>query len=436
MLTLSDINRILVGFLFLALTIQALPLFNLVGTIGQSPVFILVPVLFAIQILQRKTSIKSYFWGLWGKYLLFTFATSFITLLYLFLFKDIIFAYNQNLFSKLIKNSYYIVTYTLSYFVFFNIIKDNYIIGKSKFFQITFLFLVFIGAIEFINPTFFDFMQFNREYNHNRLRLLSSEPSNAQFIFSITFFLAIWETLKNSNTVRLKAFIYLTLFIILSIFIGSKGGLVFILISLAVVAVNFKEKSIKRNLMLLFLYLPIVLLTGIFITLKFVIPSLLSDFESFNSISTRLATSTASIQVLYKYPMGLGYGTYLYYFPTILSDASNFLSGSGLIGNTTEIGALIGTGENLTAKSGVLGQVLYNGWSAIIFFFLLFRHSFQLIGTMKASSIYEKRIFKALLIYIALSVTISVNTETTYIFLIPLVILEILNLKKNENISY
>jgi hypothetical protein len=88
--------------------------------------------------------------------------------------------------------------------------------------------------------------------------------------------------------------------------------------------------------------------------------------------------------ILFKYPLGLGYGNYVLYYPKILEQgyeiANNlFVNLFGLSLSYSEILEIITTGHGIAAKAAVLSTIILSGWVGLIFWLIIFRNSLKYI---------------------------------------------------------
>jgi hypothetical protein len=161
-----------------------------------------------------------------------------------------------------------------------------------------------------------------------------------------------------------------------------------------------------------------------------VIPLLIKDLEVFSSFSTRLITIVSAGISLFNYPFGEGYGTYLAFYPEILSRAIDLVMNYSQTSlNLVELSSMINSGKYLAVKSGILNEVVYNGVIAIYFFIALFRSTYSLIEEAPHSP-GGKLILKYTVIYLFLTVFLVSDLITLYCFVIPIAFIEAQALKK------
>lgn len=395
-----------------------LPLAQNIGTIGKSLMIFLAPTIAALvyffskkaRILLNRFDVKL-FWRYW-------IITSFLSLIMLniniFSTGDLNSIYGQNMFIKLLKASTYNLIFALAYYNYsYVFMRLNYKV-LSFVFVITFVFLTAIGFLEIHNKNIFNLFH-NTSVNYNRLRLLTSEPSQAGLLYGIFFLLALFFT-KNIFLRILALITGLTVIY----FISSKGALLNITIATAVVyflSLNFKQK-LKSSL----IFIPVIAIL-VYIFIPRFIGNLLVDIQNYTSFSTRFTGFVSALLVLIYYPLGTGYGTYLNYFPNIAEKAMMLVQNIfPLPLNFSELYNIIETGENIGLKSGVLFQILLNGWIAILFFSILFIKSYRKLNMLNIN-IWQKIILKILIIFILLEITNSVDIEVMYAYIIPIALI-------------
>jgi len=413
----------LLFFLWIGILFTDLPLSIYIGTIGSSLMFILSPVVFLLFLYNSGFKIKRRFdIDLFLYYFLITFIVSILLFVYYFIsHKEIYTPYGELIPLKLVKASFYNFVYFILYYnlaILFEKIPINRI---NKIFLFTFVFLVIIGAIEFLDKNLLNVFHKNI-VDYSRLRLLTAEPSRAFYMF-ISFGLLSLLIIK---TKLFKFIIFLTMFIGI-ILIASKGGIIFLFLSVFIV--YFFSTNLKQKIILSFVFIPILIL-GIYIFVQFILPQIVIDIEKFTSFSTRLTTSLWAFLSLFHFPFGEGYGTYLCYFQDLLKMAQNYIEQIFPIKlSYLEINSMISTGKNVGVKSGLLFQVVQNGIIAIICFYLLFVNSYKKIEKIRIS-IFQKIILKIIIVYTFLTVLLGANIEVLYVYILPIVYINTLYYKE------
>lgn len=181
--------------------------------------------------------------------------------------------------------------------------------------------------------------------NYERLRLFTVEPSQAILLYLIFSLLSLFLV----ENAFLKIFI-LILSGIIFVLINSKGCFITILLTSIILFLK-NIKKIKYAVLLL-LILPI----AFYFFLKFAFPSIYWDINEGTSFSTRFSALISIILVLVNYPLGLGYGSYLFYYPKILDQSYEianalFTNLFSISLSYAEISDMISTGEYIGAKA-------------------------------------------------------------------------------------
>lgn len=403
----------LIGTIFIDL-----PLAQKIGTIGKSLMVFISPIIASLiyffstsaKKLLRRFDVKL-FLGYW----LITFLFSLLMLnVYTIATGNTYTIYGQNMFIKLLKASTYNLILALTYYNFTYIFSNLNYKKLSFVFFLIFILLTVVGFSEIYNKDIFN-MFHNTPLSDNRVRLLTSEPSQAGLLYGIFLFLALIF-----NKFFFLRIIFLTVGLIIFYFIASKVALITIILSIALVyflGINFKQK-IKYSV-IIFPTLGVL----IYIFIPVFLSSLLSDIENFSSFSTRFTGFISAILTLVYYPVGFGYGTYLTFFPSIAEEAKSIAENVfPLPLNFYEIDIIIATGENIGFKSGFLSQIMFNGWIAILFFTILFTSTYRRIDTLNLKTS-QKIISKTLIIFIILEIFTAVDIEVMYAYLIPIAII-------------
>jgi hypothetical protein len=190
-------------------------------------------------------------------------------------------------------------------------------------------------------------------------------------------------------------------------------------------------KKIKYAVFLL-LILPI----AFYLFLKFAFPSLYIDINKGTSFSTRFSGLISVVLVLVSYPLGLGYGSYLSYYPQILDrsyEIANvlFTDLSGISLSYAEISDIISTGENIGAKAGIPQAVILSGWVGVIF--LIFRNSLIYIKRLDIKTS-KKIILEFLTLCMFIQLLIGSEYTLLYVIWLPIALIEVMYYKQREAI--
>jgi len=403
--------------ILLAMTLNDLPVQEVLGTLGASPMWAVSAAIFMLFLVHNKFCLYlDKYSRLFMIYFLLTFSISLIQCIWYYIAEGTILnAYGASVFSKhFFASSYYL-------FYFLAIYCAGYALRSvpGNFFKKAIIFiallLTLIIAIEFVAPDVLAPLHLSMEgYGvGSRLRLLSPEPSIAAFTFNIFLLLAV--TLSNVSLVRL---ILWGALLAGNVLIGSKSSLV--LIMFGGLLVFYFNMTLIQKLKSLIVLIPVAGIV-VYIFLHTVLPALTVDIENFTSVSTRMITSLWAVCSLFYYPLGEGYGTYTVWFIHPLEAATSLAN--SLVPfplNLLEINDMVTTGEYLTAKSGILFSVVQSGFFAVCFYYIIFRNAFRDIQSSNATY-YQKILIRVTLWYCLLSILLAVNMEVLYTFLLPFI---------------
>lgn len=410
-----------------------LPLKNYVGTIGRSPAIFISTFIILIYIyFEKKIKVNREVY-LFGGYALVTIFTSLIMLIYVYLKYNTFSIYGEDFFVKTIKGSMYNTIFFFMYYVLWRVSKKMSIDLILKIIFYTYVFLNIVAIIEYLNPDILLIIRTKIELS--RMRLLTEEPSQAfplyTFFFIITFFYFKYKNKPWKYYILASVFYFF-----FSIRILSKGGL--IILFLSIVITIFSGKKIKYKFIIKLLKIMPIIIGMLYIIIYLVVGRIMRDIEMFTSVSTRGATAIASILSLVYYPIGEGYGTYVFLFRDLLNKSMEIIYNLfdtlfNIKLNLIELKGMIETGENLTVKSGILFQIVLNGYIAVIFYILVFWNLLKKVKKIKIEK-NKKEILKVGIYFIILEFLFATNTETSYYFLLILIIVEKIHSNENKEI--
>lgn len=418
--------------LFICTVFIDLPLSHEIGTIGKSLMIFFAPIVGFIIIYYKPSIIKQKDVKLFFEYYFISIAiSSCILFFYILIAGNVFDIYNKFMFLKLIFASTYILIFGFAYlsyryiFIYINIKKIRI------FFQFVFIFLSAVGLIELFNRHLFTAMYLHSiNVYYYRLRLLTSEPSQAFLLYGIFALLAII-----SSSSKLIRILFVFIFLFFSVLIGSKGGLILISFSLFILILfNLKRFLNLKNIILL-----IIIIIACFYFFNIAFHSTIEGIQyKFTSFTTRSAWIIATLISLIFFPIGEGYGTYLSFIGSILKKSCIILKNLVPFPLAfSEVHNEILYGLNLGAKAGIQNQIIYNGWIAIIFYFILFTNAYKKIKYLNFNY-FEKFLLKLLLIFIFLEIFLVVNTAVMYAYIIPIALINSLyqnKFSRNNNMN-
>lgn len=424
----KSINQFLYFFIFFLLCISMiftdLPIYK--KTVTHSLVIFFAPLIFVFILITKKFKIPlTKNLKLSALYITISFLVSLILLSFLILKRGEIYVYNYNIF---IKHFEAFVSLSLLHFiVYYLLIMALNSLSLNLIKKIIFLFFSFLtlaGFIEYLFPEVLEIFHSGPK-NYERLRLFTSEPSQAVLLYTIFSLIALFFAERTIFYILILTFSGL-----LFTLIGSKGG--FISLLSTAILLFFKRGRHLKYIMVMVLILPIIF----YIFTSLILPAILIDIEKFTSFSTRFSSLIAIAIILAKYPLGLGYGSYLFYFPEILDQgyeiANNLLIKlTGIQLSYLEISDIISTGQNIGTKAGIPQSIMFNGWIALLFWLIILRNSLKYIKKLKIHTS-KKFILEFLILYIFIQLFIGSEYTLLYAIWLPIAFIEVMCYKQQE----
>ncbi len=423
-------NQLLYLFIFFLLNVGMiftdLPIYE--KTVTHSLMIFFAPLIFVFILVVKnfKVSLTKNL-KLFVLYLIVSFVSSLILLYYLILTGEELYAYNKNL---LIKHFEAFISLSLLHFiVYFLLILVCYNLSPNSlknFVFLSFIFLTLVGFVEYLDPEKLSILHATPK-NYERLRLFTAEPSHAVLLYLIFSLLSLFLV----ENVFLKILISIVLGIIFTL-INSKGGFITILLA-SIILFSKNIKKIKYAVFLL-LILPI----AFYLFLKFAFPSLYIDIIKGTSFSTRFSTLISTILILVNNPLGLGYGSYLFYYPKILDQGYEianalFTNLFSISLSYAEISYIISTGEYMGAKAGIPQVIVFSGWVGVVFWLMIFRNSLMYIKKLNINTS-RKIILEFLVLCIFIQLLIGSKYTLLYVIWLPIALIEVMYYKQQEAI--
>jgi len=362
-------------------------------------------------------------------YTISTFIISLFTLFFSVISKQIFYFYDKNL---LIKHFEAFISLSLiHFFVYFlliyNLSKLNLNLVKKVVYSF-FVLLTIAAFIEHISPEKLNTFHSNLK-NYERLRLFSSEPSHAVLVYLI--FSSITLFCVNNIFIRV-----VTLFFSFTVFIliASKGAFIALILTLAI-SFLYTLRNLKYISVIL-----IMLTVILYIFISYIIPDLLTDIEKFTSFSTRLSGLISAFLILFTYPFGLGYGSYIALYPNILYQSYEiandlFFSLFNIQLSDAEISNIITTGKNLGVKSGIPQSIMVSGWLGLIFWLIIFKNTISYIKVLRISK-YQKFVLKTATLFTFIQLIIGSEYTLLYVIWLLIAFIEVVYYKQNRKVSY
>jgi hypothetical protein len=398
-------------------------------TVTHSLMILFAPLIFAFVLVVKKFKVlltKNI--KLFIPYMIFSFIISLILLYYLILTKGEFYLYNKNL---LIKHFEAFISLSLLHFlVYFLLVLVCYKLSLNllkNFVFFIFLFLTLAGLIEYLDSEKLSIFH-SAPKDYERLRLFTAEPSHAVLLYLIFSLLSLFFI----ENVSLKIFISILSGIIF-ILINSKGSFI-TLFFISIILFLKKIKNIKYTVVLL-----LILVIASYLLVRFALPAIYVDINKFTSLSTRFSGLISMFIILFKYPFGLGYGSYLFYYPKILDQSYEiantlFINLFGISLSYVEILDIISTGKNIGAKAGIPQAIIFSGWIAMIFWLIILRNSLKYIKRIKIKTSKKKIVLEFLILYIFVQLLIGSEFTLLYVIWLPIAFIEVMYYKQQEAI--
>lgn len=404
-------NKLFVVLFFFSFILTDLHTKNYVGSIARSPIFVVAPIFFLILLVRCRISLKGITKGAFI-YVIITFVASFVFLVYNIIVSQNYYVYDSDIVIKFFKafgNVLLIFIVAVDLYYLMRVVGFDFFIICLKY---SYLFLLLVFFVEWFSPDLLSDVYLRTEVlthggDYGRFRLLSSEPSHAAFVFNVISLMVY----KVEENVYMR-FGVLVMIAFVGLVISSKAAIILLPFVLFVGYMRFD----KRGVFICVLFC---------IVLLYVYPVWMDlmtvDIERYNSFSTRFSGIVAAISSIVSYPLGMGYGTYLMYYPDVLyrsyayiNEVFYLISGQPL--NGWEIFRQIDTGRSLEGKSQISQEVIYNGVVALIFYGWVIRK------TMVMSQ--KRNELKMILMYVFLSMAFFVDTGALFVAWLPVMMIE------------
>lgn len=352
---MPNIYLILSCIYILLFDFQNLFLKKYLGNIGAAGLTLILPILFILvsyflKRIKLKEFDKQLILYLW--YMIFI---SFCNTLLLGIKYNIWIYYDENLFIKSLKLISYNIIGFFSIIVFSRILSKNSKNDTAKILNLNYLLLIMYYIYE-------------KTYNVGRIKLTTSEPSEAGYILVIFTLLGLYYNEK----IRIKI-LYIIFFSVLSREIASKGLMIILFISIILI---FATCMSKRKIFSTIAILGLCTLIFNIFYFEVLKNSLIMDLKYFTSIVTRSISILTAIKVFIGNILGVS-GNYLYYFS---NEGYKIYEGLRRIYpnlNYSEIQNLLKTGQNLAPKSGFFMDLILYGIYSIYFYCWTLKYFFS-----------------------------------------------------------
>lgn len=357
---------------------QGLFLEDIFGSSARSAGFFLIPVVFLFLVIFNRNKLL-YF----KKFIVFLLFYVLLIYFYLlnFYYSNQEFLYIKSPLIPLIKVSYMHLLIFLSFFCFYNIYKINR--KKNVNFWVLFFYFTCIAFI-FIDyflplPSFMyhEILAIGAAEEESRPYGLAYEASSAVVAFSALSLMAIISINKSRSQI-LKSTLIFIIFIFLLFFVGSKGGLISLVLSIIASTILFLFSDIKKFLA----FFPILLICLILISqnTNIIIDEIYVNVIETTSLSTRLMSLISSILIFINNPFGIGPALFINEYHNAISYVYDSALALKIPANYSEIIFSLETGISLWPK-GTMASLLpqYGIFSLILFlltYFIIVRSVF------------------------------------------------------------
>ena len=250
---------------------------------------------------------------------------------------------------------------TLLFFSFYYFDKNIELIKKYAWVG---YFVVILGAIicDGLGITLYGIVHtpVSNLLEYNRLRGFCSEASAFAANCIVFGFIAAYYA-KN----KILRYVYIISMVGITLASGSKGGVIILVVALAVYYLIASEKNALFKIVLAVISIVI----GVFVIITFVADAFLNDLEQFSSFATR-ASSVVLVPILLQYyPFGTGFGLFVQAFQEHALDAFDLLNEVIPVYNLShlEIVAEVNTGKAASIKNAVGQLIAYFGIPCIMY---------------------------------------------------------------------
>jgi len=406
--------------LFLILTMyQDFPLINVFGEIARSPVFLMgLPML--VYILSFKKILISKYLQYLIFYLIYILCISCLYLPGVMLYNQSFTYLDENLIIKAVKSITYMFLILVYYQFVYTFLSKEKDVFLKLFYAIfivqilTTLFLIF--EIYYLNdPVPFIPEIHATDLKYWRVRLITMEESWTGSVLVMVMFLPVFLANYLNVSRKLKiatASISVFIFIFYTIFSESKGYLFLVLISVLplFIAYIYKDKQLRKFLFIV---------GGLFIIGGIAVSIILFDVISSNYTSgtfgTRFGSYLISLNIFVHNPLGVGYGSYTYFFPQAASQVMELSFLQDLKFN--ELSGYINSAKNQSTKTFFFDHIIYGGFGFLVFCYFFFVKRFYFFSKYVFKSSF---LIKVPFIFVILAglvyITYDIKYEVWFLF--------------------
>lgn len=410
---------------------QDFPLVNFFGEIARSPIVFLTPLMLFSFLFWRKIYFSFYSKNflLYISYLIII-SGVFIGFFYMRLGTFSIF--NENVVVKTIKMLMYPLVAFILYLYVYSYLKRNprhiFVLAKQVYLIqiVLFLFLLIESAQNADGITIFQDLHAN-PVKYWRIRLLTLEASWSGTVVVVFSLLPIYFAINNFlRTNKVLVYLTSTLFLIFYTFLsGSKGYLLLFVFSLAPNIYSYLNNSRYKK------YIYIILIVGVVIfgfNVAHLYEKIFGKFYISISFGTRITSFLSGIRLFVLHPLGVGFGSYMYYYTESIKSIISL--GWTQQFNLNEIVNYLSTAKSLSTKTYFFDQLLFGGIGFLFFFYNFYYLRYKKLLINKSD-----KILKVILIFVVLSGVFYITYHVKYevwLFLAVIDFLETNKLKLEE----
>ena len=219
-----------------------------------------------------------------------------------------------------------------------------------------------------------------------RIRLLTYEESWIGSILTILIFVPVFLVSYLNKPKKLKTFVYCLsgfLFVYYTFKSQSKGYLLLVLVSVLPLVIK-KLYDNKETRKLLYIAIPVLLIGGIgvYFSLAEIVAK---HWYTSGSFGTRFGSYMASLGTFAYNPLGVGLGSFIYYFANAITDILRSEMFSGLV--LSEIMGYRSTTQALSTKTYFFDHLIIGGIGFLFFFYHFFIKRYLFFSHIKRQDI-------------------------------------------------
>ncbi|RDI07970.1 hypothetical protein [Flavobacterium sp. AG291] len=380
---------VLIFIVLLASIYQDCPLVNVFGELARTPiVFMSIPMGLYLM-LSGKFYISKYNSYL-ILYLLYLVIISVFYLAFVIIYTGDVNFLGENLIVKAIKMAVYpgvIIVYYQFIYTWLDRGEDKFtillyaLIGVEIFIT---LFLI-VESVSLDSGYFLTAIHASKD-GYWRIRLLTYEESWIGSIITILIFLPVFLVGYLNKPKRLKNFVYCLsafLFVYYTLKSQSKGYLLLVLVSIMPLVIK-KLYDNKETRKLLYAAIPVILIisVGVYFSLSQIVAK---HWYTSGSFGTRFGSYAASLSTFVCNPLGVGLGSFIYYFAEAINDILRSEMFSGLV--LSEIMGYRRTTQALSTKTYFFDHLIMGGIGFLVFFYYFFIKRYFFFSNIKRTDV-------------------------------------------------